>query len=54
MNKISENNRVSIMHLKRADQNGQHWYVPSEERVWWVDDEQIIKQILSDISWYYV
>ena len=32
VNEISENNKISIIHLKRTDKNGQHWYVPGEGR----------------------
>ena len=44
-----ENNEVSIIHLKRTDRNGQHWYVPDKAEIWKVDEEQIIAQNLSVI-----
>ena len=44
-----ENNEVSIIHLKRTDRNGQHWYVPGKAEIWKVDEEQIIAQNLSVI-----
>ena len=47
VNQISKNKNVSIMHLKRTDKNGQYWYVPGEDQIWWVDEEQIIRQNLS-------
>ena len=39
---ITEDKEVHVLHLKRSDKTGQHWYIPGEIGAWTVNEDQII------------